>query len=199
MCARGGFDLGLQRHQRVEIGEVDAGGVAALGTEDVDRQRNARMRLLDQLAHLDDGIGDDLVQRRLLIDDAVDEGGVGAVLQQAAHQIGEQILMAADRRVDARGDAHGLRRHHLLVERLAHAVEALELQLVARGRLAAGHLDHRREAVRVVGGELREEGFRIGDQLLGAGDIGDVGRRLAGEDRVTGRPRSWEFLISLSQ
>jgi hypothetical protein len=35
--------------------------------------------------------------------DAVDEGGVGAVLQQPAHQVGQQVLVAADRRVDAAG------------------------------------------------------------------------------------------------
>ncbi len=45
-------------------------------------------------------IGDDLVDRLPLVDDAVDEGAVGAVLEQAADEIGQQILMAADRGID---------------------------------------------------------------------------------------------------
>ena len=81
-----------------------------------------------------------------------DEGGVGAVLQQPPHQIGEQIAMAADRRIDAAGSARHVGEQRL-VERLAHAVQALEL--VALG--AAGILDHAGDGQRVVGGELRIE------------------------------------------
>ena len=51
-------------------------------------------------------IGDDLGDRRLVIGKAIDEGRVGAVLEQAAHQIGEQVLVAADRRIDAAGLVH---------------------------------------------------------------------------------------------
>ena len=37
-----------------------------------------------------------------------DEGGIGAVLEQPAHEIGEQLLVAADRRIDAAGEAVAL-------------------------------------------------------------------------------------------
>ena len=63
------------------------------------------MRLGSQAPRPRDRIGDDLLDRRFLVDDAVDEGGVGAVLEQAPHQIGEQVLVAADRRIDAAGQA----------------------------------------------------------------------------------------------
>ena len=39
----------------------------------------------------------------VVVRDAVDEGGVGPVLQQAAHQVGEQGLVAAHRGIDAAG------------------------------------------------------------------------------------------------
>src|SRR3546814_8900279 len=65
-----------------------------------------------------------------LVLNAVHEGGVGAVLQQAPHQVGQQILMAADRRIDAARQVHLVRPDDLLVERLAHAVQALELEVL---------------------------------------------------------------------
>ncbi len=94
------------------------------------------MRLAVELAQPRDRIGDDLVERRLLVDDAVDEGGVGAVLEQAAHEIGQQILVAADRGIDAARLTEAIGRalgaDDLLVERLAHAVQPLELVVAAR-------------------------------------------------------------------
>ena len=104
-----------------------------------------------------DGVGDQIFHRRVLVDDAVDEAGVGAVLEQAAHEIGEQGLVAADRRVARTGgDARPPTIWSL--ERLAHAVQTLEL-VVARLPCA----DRRRRRggrsppanVRVVGGELQ--------------------------------------------
>ena len=67
--------------------------------------------------------------RHVLVGDLVHEGGVGAVLEQPAHQIGQQVGMRADRRIDAAARAFGLA--HRLVQRLAHAVQALELEAVA--------------------------------------------------------------------
>ena len=53
-----------------------------------------------------DRIGDDVGDRRFVIGEAIDEGGVGAVFEQPAHQVGQQILVAADRRIDAAGLIH---------------------------------------------------------------------------------------------
>ena len=93
------------------------------------------------------GSSHQLLERHRSVGDAVDERGVGAVLQQAAHQVGQQRLVRADRRVDAAGPAElafGHGPHHLLVQRLAHAVQALELVLLRPvGRGPASCVDRR--------------------------------------------------------
>ena len=60
--------------------------------------------------------------------------------------------MAADRRIDPHRGARELLAQ-VLVEHLAHAVQALEFVAVD----AAGILDHARDGERVVGGELRKQ------------------------------------------
>ena len=91
--------------------------------------------------------------------------------------------MAADRRIDParRIGQFGQQR---LVERLAHAVQALEL--VARD--AARLLDHGGDGERVVGGELRIDVAARRQQPAHAGDVAEVGHRLAGEHRIVGEP-----------
>ena len=85
------------------------------------------------------------------------EGGVGAVLQEPAHEIGEEVAVAADRRVGAAGGARMVL-DQAAVERLAHAVQALELVAVD----AARALDDRGDRERVVGGELRVDARAAG-------------------------------------
>ena len=80
------------------------------------------------------------------------EGRIGAVLQQAPHQIGQQIAVAADRRIGPAGDV-GTILAQLRVERLAHAVQALKLE----SAVAAGKFENGRDRQRIVGGELREQ------------------------------------------
>ena len=63
------------------------------------------------------------------------ERGVGAIFQQAANQICEQILVTADRRVNAAGLVHLRLAHDLFVERLTHAMKPLKLE----APVAAGH------------------------------------------------------------
>jgi hypothetical protein len=53
--------------------------------------------------HLLHRVGHQLGDRHAGVADAVDERGVGAVFQQAAHQVGQQRLVVAHRRVDAAG------------------------------------------------------------------------------------------------
>ena len=60
----------------------------------------------------------------------VHERRVGAVLQQPAHQVGQQVAVLADRRVDAAGDRRVLQ--HLAVDAFAHAVQALHLERARR-------------------------------------------------------------------
>ena len=91
--------------------------------------------------------------------------------------------MRADRRVDAARprEAAGAR-HHLLVQRLAHAVQALELVLALAKLKASGVID-RRHRVRIVRGELRIDGVRRGQQPARARQVRQVGVRLARIDR----------------
>ena len=76
-------------------------------------------------------IGDEVVDAHARVGDAVHERGVGAVLQQPANEVGEQGLVRADRRVNPARTIELVAADDLLVERLAHAVQALEFVLAA--------------------------------------------------------------------
>ena len=89
--------------------------------------------------------------------------------------------MSADRRVDAACRAR-LAGDQGVVERLAHAVQALEFVT----RHAARLFDHARDGERIVRGELRIEPRPRGKQLACALHIGEVRHRLAGEHRIVG-------------
>ena len=122
---------------------------------------------------------DQALDRDGVIHELVDERGVGAVLQQAAHQVGQKVVVAADRRIDPARDGI-VGPDQRAVERLRHAVQALELEIAPR----AGQLDDAGDGMRVVGRELRVEGIAAVQQPARAGEIGDVGRELAGQHRV---------------
>jgi hypothetical protein len=96
-----------------------------------------------------------------LVGQLVHEGRVGAVLQQPAHQVGQQVAVFAHRRVDAAGD--GLVLQHLAVDAFAHAVQALHLEGRA-GR--ARHLHDGGDGAGVVAGELRVDHLVVADQRL---------------------------------
>ena len=74
---------------------------------------------------------------------------------------------------------------HRLVERLAHAVQALELE----ARPASPAISMMVATVSALWrGELRVEARPRREQPAGAGEIGLVGRGLAGEHRIVGEP-----------
>ena len=81
-----------------------------------------------------------------------DKRRVGAVLEQPPHQIGEQVAVAADRRIGAAGDIRAILAE-LGVQRFAHAMQALELEAA----FAAGQFKNGRDRQRIVGGELRKD------------------------------------------
>ncbi len=142
------------------------------------------MRLFRQFFKSCDRVGDDRIDRLAVVDDAVDERGVGAVFEQPPHQIGEQFLVAADRRIDPARPVQMFGTDDFVVQRLAHAVQPLELPIMAR----AGEFDHRRGGMCIVGGELRVKERPRGEEPAGAGEVGDVGRELAGIDRIAVEP-----------
>ena len=123
-------------------------------------------------------VAGDRLGRHVDVGDLVNEGGVGAVLEQPAHQIGKQVGMRADRRVDAAARAFSLA--HGLMQRLAHAVKALELEAVA----IVGHLKDCRHGMCIVRRELRVDAVGHRQQLARVGDVGDVGVGLACEHGV---------------
>ena len=90
--------------------------------------------------------------------------------------------MRADRRVDAARPVELAAADHLLVERFAHAVQALEFVLAAI-EIGAGEDERGSQSLRIVGGELRIDGVGRREQFAGAGEVADVGVDLAGEHR----------------
>ena len=139
-----------------------------------------RLQLRDHLHR----VGDDAGDRQVRIDDAVDEGGIGAVLEQSAHKVGQQILMAADWRIDPAFALLRVWADDLRIERLPHPVQPLEFEtcLFASERLDAGG------GQGVMGGKLGIKCLGVSKEPLHACDISDVGRRLAREHRIGLQP-----------
>ena len=130
------------------------------------------------------GVLHDLRDRRFLVGQAIDEGCIRPVLQETPHEIRDQVCVRPHRRVDAAGHAQLFAADHLLVDGLAHAVQALELVRVTRGRGNA----HGGDGLCVVGGELRIERAPVGEQQAKTGEIGHIGMELAREHRIVGKP-----------
>ena len=172
-------NLGEDRFVR----QVEAGRIPA-GAKKVVRQGDLVVAGADDGHRADDigRIGDQLVDGDRLVADAIDEGGVGAVFEQAADEIGQQRLMRTNRRIDAGRAVQLGRADDFVIERLTHAVQALEL-ILAGLEIRAGQLVDRRQRLGIVGGELREDGIGRRQQFSRAGDVGDVGVDLAGIDR----------------
>ena len=192
--------------QTVLVRQIETGGVAPAAAVEIARQRDFRMRqaglafLLRQFFYRADRVGHQLVQRQGIVRDTVDERGIGAVLQQTTHQIRQQRLVGAHRGVDPARPiqfAVGDLAHHLLVQRFAHAVQALEL-ILARVVVLARQLVDSRQSMGVMGGKLRVNQVRHRQQLLRAGEVGDVGVNLAGVYRIafeTFHLRAFNFAI----
>ena len=140
---------GARSPARVEIGATRVGPRAV----EIARQRRAGRRGRHQRR------GEQRVDVHLRIGELVHEDGVGAVLQQPAHQVGEQVAVLAHRRVDAH--RHVGLSHQLAVHTFAHAVQALHLEAAAGGlRPSADGGD----GAGVVGGELRIDQVRVREQ-----------------------------------
>ena len=171
----------VQRVQRIQVGDIPAARIRSSGAVKLRRRRNPG--IVDPRQFRDHGqrIASDRFRCNTGIDDLVDEGTVGAVFQQAAHQVSEQVLVFAHRRVDT---ATGLvLAHDEVVQRFAHAVQPLKLVSLTVRR----QFQHRGDRVRIVCRELRVDAVGHRQQFACAGDIGQVGIDLAREYRVTGK------------
>ena len=124
-------------------------------------------------------IAGDSLGGHVFVDDLVHEGGVGTVFKQAAHEIGEQVTMRANRGIDA---APGLvRGEHDVMQRLSHAVQSLKF----KAGHVLGHFKDGGDRVGVMCRKLRIDAVGHREQFAGIGDIGNVGGGLGGEDRET--------------
>jgi hypothetical protein len=131
-----GVDLLGERAQLRVVGEVDAHGVVSVSSADASpgcgRWRAAAecadARDFGETIDGFDRIAHQVVDRHRLVGDAVDEAGVGAVLQQAPHQVRQQVLVRTHRRVHAAGHVEAVGRHDFGVQVVAHAVQFLELE-----------------------------------------------------------------------
>src|SRR3546814_10225164 len=90
------------------------------------------------------------------------------------------LLVAADRRIGATGQP-AVAGQQRLVESLAHAVQALELEIAALAR----PFEQRRDGQRIVGGKRRIE-MRCIEHAPRTSEIGNVGCGLAGEELIAG-------------
>src|SRR5579863_7095342 len=88
--------------------------------------------------------------------------------------------MAANRRVNPARKSCDLGANDLLVERLAHPVQALKFEIALR----SGELQNRRDGVRIMSGELRIERVARPPDRARACEIGHIGRHLA---RIDGK------------
>src|SRR5271163_4833073 len=87
------------------------------------------------------GIAHDLLHGNLGVEKLMHEGRVGAILQQPTHEVGQQILVGSNGRIDAyRWEIRNVREYGR-VEELAHSVQALELVCGTGGR----KVEHRRD------------------------------------------------------
>ncbi len=89
--------------------------------------------------------------------------------------------MPADRRIDAARHPALVERFftHLLIQFLAHAMQALELETLPVAGLVC-HFDHGGDGERVVGRDLRVDAIPPFQHPPGAGEEGNVGGRLCG-------------------
>ena len=130
-------------------------------------------------------IGDQRIDRHRRIDDAIDERTVGAVFQQAPHQIRQQGPVRSDRCIDPARHAELRGADHLVVQRFAHAVQALEL--VIGDAFLPRPVIHRCQRLRIVRGELGIQPVRMHQQLARTNEVAHVGMQLAGIDRIIGQ------------
>ncbi len=118
--------------------------------------------------------------RRLRVGGAGDKGGIGAILDQPAHEIGQQFMMRPHRRIDPARNARSPSQS--LVQRFAHAMQALKLVILPR----AGANNNGGGGQGVMGGELRKK-RRGGKQGLGAGQIIEIGHGFPRKYREIGQ------------
>ncbi len=107
----------------------------------------------------------------------MNERTVGAVFQQAAHKIGQQFAVPSDRRIGAAGKTFFA--DEALMQAFAHAMQTLEFEVTA----LAGPVYQGGDGQGIMAGKGGINMGRI-EHVTRAGEIGNIGRRLACKERV---------------
>ncbi len=102
-------------------------------------------------------------------------------------QISQQRFVRANRSIDTARPVKLVRSHNLLIQRLAHAVQALEFVL-AKLEITTRHAVYSGGCIGVMRGELRKNLRRSGQKLAGASQIANIGMCLSGEHRKPLKP-----------
>ena len=130
--------------------------------------------------YLDDRIGDNVFSRHVRIKEGVDETRIRPILQQAPDEIGQQILVRADRGIDP----HPAAKPGRAIKGLSHAVQTLEFECSVsdflRQQLNGCH------RMRIVRGKLRIDGVPGFQHLACTRQIIEIRPRLGREDREIG-------------
>ena len=169
---------GLDPGQRHLIREVEPGRIRPFRRKEIGGFRQACGRAghgqrIKRVAR-------DFLGRDLGIDDLVHEGRIRTILQQPPHEIGQQVPMRPDRRIDA-ATAPRFLEHHIM-QPLAHAVKPLELE-----RRIASHLEDRGHGMRIMRRKLRIEARGL-QKLARIAQVADIGRGFGREEREVGMP-----------
>src|SRR5688572_22958644 len=170
-----------RRHDRT-VREIEAARIDALLTKQPPRRRDARVGDAWQGVDLIDRVRRDHVGGEPFVEYAVDEGLVGSVLEQPAHEVRQQILMLAHRGINTTRPIKPFASHDLRVELLAHAVQPLELEAAIELAAELRDVGH---GVRVVRRELRVDPLTGAQQPARKREIGDIGVAFARVDRVS--------------
>ena len=196
--ARGGgaVHFAFELFQGVFVAEVETARVGAFVAVEGARQRQRGVHFALGFGRRFKRAFDEVVDADFFVNDLVYKRRVGAVFQQATHQVGEQSFVGADRGIDAHAAAEVLRADHLVVEGFAHAVQALVFEVFVFAHLVDGA-----EGVGVVRGKLREDRILRGEQFARAGEIGNVGVHFARVNRVAVQAvhlRPFDFAVPVS-
>ncbi len=161
------------------IGQVDPGRIGTV-REDVAWQRYVGIALRFECGQLYNRIGRQFLRRDVRIGHTVDKAGIGPVLQQAAHQIGEQVTVAADGRINAhRCLAITLDPAKRVIDILAHSVQPLEFEFCV---VLCGQGFHCADCIGVMRSESRVDSIAGCQEPFRTGEVGHVGCDLARED-----------------
>ncbi len=140
-----------------------------------------RRRFVQGAIQHGNGIAHDLLHGNLGIEKLVHERGVGAVLEQPAHEVGQQVLVGSDRSVDPHRWKVRHIREYGRVEQLTHPVQPLEFVDGPGGR----EIEDGRYRVGIVSSKLRMNDVAGREEMLRAHEIARVRRGLRRVDWET--------------